>query len=88
MELKRLGTDVTMEFDSAEEVAGLYAVLTGNPSVVSPEVFAKGQHIYGWLFEQITTMVGNMHTGKFEKELQDSRRRELQGPKAKRSRVR
>lgn len=53
MNLQRTRNEITIDLNQEEDAAGLFAFLTNNPSSVSPEVFARGQQIYGWLFREL-----------------------------------
>lgn len=59
MDLNRLGSQITIDLDKPEDAAGLFAFMTNAPATVPPEVFAKGQQIYAWFFENLQTLATN-----------------------------
>ena len=59
MEVNRLGGKLTITFDSQEEVAGLYAFLSGTIHEIPPEIAQKGQWLYGWFFTSIQKLAFN-----------------------------
>lgn len=56
MHVNHCGKDLVIGFDSQEEAAALYAVLTNTPQTVSPEALARGQWMYAWFFNQVQRM--------------------------------
>ncbi len=59
MEMTRKNGDITICLDTPEEAVGLFAVLTNQPGLVTPEQFQKGQFIYQNFFHNIEVLATN-----------------------------
>ena len=59
MHVDRKGTQITIDLDKPEDAIGLFAVLNGNQSSVTPEIWAHGQWLYGWLYAAVGKLASN-----------------------------
>lgn len=59
MDLVRKGSQIIIDLDKEQDALGLYAVMSGQPQTVSPEVFAHGQQLYQWLFTSVHKLAQN-----------------------------
>lgn len=59
MLVQRKSSELTIDLDKKEDALGLYAVLSGNPGSVPPELLKKGQEIYNWFFESVQKLAIN-----------------------------
>lgn len=59
MEVKRVRSELTVGLETKDDALGLYAVMSGNPNMVPPHVFQKGQEIYKYMFLSIEALAMN-----------------------------
>jgi hypothetical protein len=59
MHVDRKGTQLVIDLDKKEDALGLFAVLTSNQTSVTPEIWAQGQWLYGWLYSAVQKLAAN-----------------------------
>lgn len=58
MDLNKKANRIEYEF-SEDDAKGLYAVLSGQPQLVTQDQFQKGQVIYSWFFKHVQELATN-----------------------------
>lgn len=56
MEVTRKNGDIQVSLDSKDEAVGLFAVLTNQQGLVTPEQFQKGQLLYQHFFHNVEVL--------------------------------
>lgn len=59
MEVKRVGSTITLDLNTEEDAVGLFAVLTSRTNAVSPQTLEKGHWLYGWLYGAVQKLAQN-----------------------------